>query len=88
MSRTLAHDVTEYSLDAAFFASLEELRSRAEQAVEDSIRLRTEKGETHKYWMEKARRISTGWRVGELPLELPPARCHACGAPIPLASAK
>jgi hypothetical protein len=48
-------NVTELALDAAFFASLEEPRYRAEQAIEESIRLRTGKSETHKYRMERWR---------------------------------
>ena len=53
MSRALAHNVTERALDAAFFASLDELRWHADQAVEASTRLRAANHEMNQSLMAR-----------------------------------
>jgi len=58
-------------MDAEFFASLEELRCRANRAVEESIGLRTEKSETHKYRIARWRASLEAAPAAATPAERP-----------------
>jgi hypothetical protein len=85
-ARALAHSSRSPHLDAAFFSFLEERYRRADHAVQESIRLRTAKCETHQYRMAR-------WRasVGLAPpvrrarvalLEAVPPDCWRGGEPL------
>ena len=67
--------MTECSLDAAFFASLEELRCRADQAVEEAFGLR--KANREMLQSRMSRGGETSYRIGPLPRLRIALSCHA-----------